>query len=121
MISLKWLLAQSTTPTKFWTGNIAPKTLKQKIMLTFVKTFKVEFPVWIDGVRTDEKETRIKLLFREETEFRGQRVVRYGSAVIMKDWTEEMVLENYSVDEDLSAYLKMGEPNEKGFCKVLPR
>ena len=118
---LKWLVAQSTTPPKFWTGNMAPETLKQKIMLQFVKTFKVEFPVWIDGVKTDAKETRIKLLFKQTDTFKGITRTTVGSAVIQKDWTEEDVLDNYNTEEDLSDVLMMLPVEGSDFCKVVPR
>lgn len=88
--------------------------------LTFVKTFKVTFPVWVDGIKTDETEERIKLLFREDSEYKGLKRTRWGSAVIQKDWTEETVAENYSIDEDLSKYLKMVDVEGSDYCKVVP-
>ena len=90
-------------------------------MLKFVKTFKVTYHIWVDGIKTEDTEERIKLFFREDKIFRGLPQTTFGSAVVQRDWTEEDIAANYNTEEDLSAYLKMGEPNEKGFCKVLPR
>jgi hypothetical protein len=89
--------------------------------LTFIKTFKVTFPVWVDGVKTEETEQRIKLLFREDSTFKGLNRTVFGSAVIAKDWTEEDVHANYSVDEDLSDVLMMLPVEGSEFCKVVPR
>lgn len=92
-----------------------------KATLNFVRTFTVEFPVWVDGKPTDEKETRIKLLFVERTEYNGLPRTTYGSAVINKDWDEQRIHEVYKTDVDYSADLKMVAVEGSEFTKVVPR
>ena len=60
-------------------------------MIKFVKTFKVEFPVWVDGQPTEEKETRIKALFvREVSVFNGLKTAyQYGSMVLDSEVAQE--------------------------------
>jgi len=92
-----------------------------KATLHFVRTFTVEFPIWVDGKPTDEKETRIKLLFVERTEFNGLPRATYGSAVINKDWDEQKIHEVYKTDVDYAADLKMVAVEGSEFTKVVPR
>ena len=62
-------------------------------MIKFVRTFKVEFPVWVDGQPTEEKETRIKALFvREVSAFNGLKTIKqWGSMVLDREVTQEEV------------------------------
>ena len=60
-------------------------------MIKFVKTFKVEFPVWVNGERTSEKETRIKALFVKESDLLNglAGTPKFGSLVLKREVTEE--------------------------------
>jgi hypothetical protein len=66
--------------------------LKTIIMETikFVKTFECQVPVWVDGIKTDEKETRIKALFVRESTAIGGLVVnkQFGSLFLTNTATQ---------------------------------
>lgn len=90
-------------------------------MIKFVKSFEVQFPVWVDGVKTDATETRVKVLFYEESEFNGLYRRTYGSAVTNKDLTREQVDAMWDADTDYSKHLKFVPVEGSDFCKVVPR
>lgn len=89
-------------------------------MLKFVKVFKVEVPVWENGVRTEEKETRLKAMFMENKSFNGLQVRgKIGSMFIERDWTEEMFLEHWNTESDYSKVLAMEPIEGSDFYKVV--
>ena len=115
-----WVAPQSTTPPKFWMGNVAPlKNLEN--MIKFVKTFVVNFPVWVDGTKTDATEPRIKVLFKEEREFNGLRKVVYGSAVTLATLNQAEVDAMWDTETDYAEHLKMLDVEGSDFGKVVPR
>lgn len=90
-------------------------------MFKFVKSFEVKFPVWVDGVKTDATETRVKVLFYEESEFNGLYRRVYGSAVTRPGSTTEEVNKMWDPEMDYSEHLKMVAVADSDFCKVVPR
>lgn len=90
-------------------------------MIKFVKTFVVNFPVWVDGVKTDATEPRIKVLFVEVREFNGLRKPVYGSAVTMPTLSQAEVDAMWDTETDYSQHLKMLDVEGSDFGKVVPR
>jgi hypothetical protein len=90
-------------------------------MMKFVKTFVVNFPVWVDGVKTDATEPRIKVLFKEEREFNGLRKVVYGSAVTLATLSQAEVDAMWDTETDYAQHLKMLDVEGSDFGKVVPR
>lgn len=90
-------------------------------MIKYVKTFEVQFPVWVDGVKTDATETRVKVLFYEESEFNGLYRRVYGSAVTKPGSTQAEVDAMWDADTDYSKHLKFLPVEGSDFCKVVPR
>lgn len=89
-------------------------------MLKFVKVFEIEVPVWVDGVRTDDKETRLKAMFMENKSFNGLQVRgKVGSMFIQKEWTEKKFLEHWSTEKDYSKVLGMEPIEGSDFYKVV--
>ena len=89
--------------------------------MKFVKTFVVNFPVWVDGVKTDATEPRIKVLFKEDRTFNGLPKVVYGSAVTMPTLTKAEVDAMWDTETDYSKHLKMVDVEGSDFGKVVPR
>lgn len=91
--------------------------------IKFVKTFECQVPVWVDGVRTDEVETRIKALFRRDTKALGGLVaqVTHGSLFLSKDATQEDIERELSTDMDYSKELKFVPIEGSDFYKVVAR
>lgn len=89
-------------------------------MLRFYKAVAVEMPIWVDGQRTNDKESRITLLFVEEKSNRGINHLQWGSALADKALTMEEVLEMYDVAEDLTGEFKMIEKKDSEFMRVVP-
>ena len=89
-------------------------------MIKFVKTFKVEFPVWVDGQPTAEKETRIKALFVKEVLALNGLVSRkqYGSLVLNREVTEEDAAKGLKPDTDYSSELAFEAVPGSDFYKV---
>ncbi len=90
-------------------------------MVKYVKTFEVQFPVWVNGVKTDATETRVKVLFYEESEFNGLYRRVYGSAVTKPGATQAEVDAMWDVDTDYAQHLKFLPVEGSDFCKVVPR
>lgn len=90
-------------------------------MIKFVKTFVVNFPVWVDGTKTDATEPRIKVLFKEEREFNGLRKVVYGSAVTLATLNQAEVDAMWDTETDYAEHLKMLDVEGSDFGKVVPR
>ena len=89
-------------------------------MIKFKKTFKVEFPVWVDGQPTAEKETRIKALFvREVSALNGlANRKQFGSLVLNKEVTEEAAIKELDSDKDWSKELEFVPVEGSDFYKV---
>lgn len=90
-------------------------------MIKFVKTFVVNFPVWVDGVKTDATEPRIKVLFKEDRTFNGLPKVVYGSAVTLATLSQAEVDAMWDTETDYSQHLKMLDVEGSDFGKVVPR
>lgn len=90
-------------------------------MIKFVKTFVVNFPVWVDGVKTDATEPRIKVLFKEDRTFNGLPKVVYGSAVTLATLSQAEVEAMWDAETDYSQHLKMLDVEGSDFGKVVPR
>lgn len=90
-------------------------------MLKFVKVFKVEVPVWENGVRTEEKETRLKAMFQQARVLNGAvgGKTMTGSMFISRDWTEEMFLKHWDTTTDYSEVLAMEPIEGSDFYKVV--
>ena len=88
-------------------------------MIKFVKTFKVEFPVWVDGKPTAQKETRIKALFVKEYNIVGglAGTPRFGSLVLKREVTEEQA-NAIDPDKDWSDELEFVPVEGSKFYKV---
>lgn len=90
-------------------------------MIKYVKVFKVEWRVWVDGVQTDELETRYKVMFKEDRTFNGLPCVKFGSAVTQRGLTPEEIEAMWDADTDYSEHLKMVDVEGSDFGKVVPR
>ena len=91
-------------------------------MLRFYKAVEVQLPIWKDGVRTADTETRVSAIFvQDATTHRGVKgEVLWGSAIMSKDMTLEDVNNEFSVDEDLTGEFKMIEKEKSEFMRVVP-
>jgi hypothetical protein len=103
-------------------GNISPsqKPLKTKVMLRFYKAVEVQLPIWKDGVRTADTETRVSALFVQDSTKRGISYVQWGSAIISRDMTLADVNAEFSIDEDLTKEFKMIKKENSEFMRVVP-
>jgi hypothetical protein len=90
-------------------------------MIKFVKTFVVNFPVWVDGVKTDATEPRIKVLFKEDRTFNGLPKLVYGSAVTLATLSQAEVEAMWDTETDYAQHLKMLDVEGSDFGKVVPR
>ena len=91
--------------------------------IKFVKVFECQVPVWVDGVRTDEMETRIKALFRRDTKALGglTNSVQHGSLFLSKEATQEDIERELSTDMDYSNELQFIPIEGSDFYKVVAK
>lgn len=91
-------------------------------MLRFYKAVEVQLPIWKDGKRTADTETRVSAIFvQDAVTHRGiNGEVLWGSAIMSKDMTLEDVNNEFSVDEDLTGEFKMIKKENSEFMRVVP-
>lgn len=89
----------------------------------FIKTFVCQVPVYIDGVKTEDKEPRVKAMFvREVTTLGGLSTTKqYGSMFLNREVTEEQAHEVLSTESDYVAELKFIDVEGSDFYKVVAK
>jgi hypothetical protein len=88
--------------------------------LKFYKAIEVQLPIWVNGEATDEKETRISVILRQETSALGGFLqVKNGSFIAMRGYTVEQVNADFADTDDLSAEFALEDREGSDFAKVV--
>ena len=86
--------------------------------ITFVKEFNVTWNVYVDGVKTDDKETRVKMLFRRDAVVGGLAQPQFGSIVTVAGM-EDVARAYWKTDTDYSALFTFAPIEGSDFYKVV--
>ena len=86
--------------------------------ITFIKEFNVTWNVYVDGVKTDDTETRVKMLFKREATVGGFAQSQYGSIVTVAGM-EDTARAYWVADKDFSDLLTFMPIEGSDFYKVV--
>ena len=86
--------------------------------IEFVKEFNVTWNVYVDGVKTDDTETRVKMLFKREANIGGIKQTQYGSIVTVAGM-EDVARAYWKTDTDYSALFTFAPIEGSDFYKVV--